>query len=60
MLLVGVCVMTVFLVDYRWSERFPGIDLRDGFDAIALITFLLTVSGWFVTISLIEASFGFP
>ena len=59
-LLVGVLFTAVVLVDYRWSGGFPDIDLRGEFGAIALITFLLAVFGWFVTILLIEASVGFP
>ncbi|MFP9062476.1 hypothetical protein ACLI4R_18400 [Natrialbaceae archaeon A-chndr2] len=59
-LLVGVLFTAVVLVDYRWSEVVPAIDLPDEFGAIALITFLLAVFGWFVTILLLEASVGLP
>ncbi|WP_117369571.1 hypothetical protein [Natrarchaeobaculum sulfurireducens] len=59
-LLLGVLFTAVVLVDYRWSGWFPDTDLRGEFGAIALITFLLAVFGWFVTILLIEASVGFP
>ncbi|WP_255192310.1 hypothetical protein [Natronobeatus ordinarius] len=59
-LLVGVLFTAVILVDCRWSNRFPAIDLRGAFGSIALITFLLAVLGWFVTVLLVEATVGFP
>ncbi|ELY41201.1 hypothetical protein [Natronorubrum tibetense] len=59
-LLVGILFTAVVLVDYRWSNRFPDLDLRGAFGAIAVTTFLLAAFGWLVAILLIEASVGFP
>jgi len=59
-LLLGVLFTAVVLIDYRWSERVPDIELRGEFGPIALATFLLAVFGWFVTILLLEVSVGLP